>query len=312
MNTSEKSISTECYPCIFQQLLSLAKLMGMNEPQRKRLFADSMDYLLETEGRGLMVQHLVRRATNTVLEMCGRSKDHDPYADIKARSNELALQHRPVFLEKIAASPSPLEEALKLAAAGNIIDFGAKGHGDLDIEQELASIDQRGFGIYDYDEFSRRLSQAKSLLYLCDNAGEIVLDSMYIREIKKTFPSLQVTCAVRERPIINDAVLKDAEEVGLDRVAPVISSGSVYPGTILAETSDTFKDLFGSADLVVSKGQGNFETLLGTDTDKIFFILRIKCGMMADLAGTEKGNLVLMQNRGRERNRGSLEAAFQG
>ena len=127
---------------------------------------------------------------------------------------------------------------------------------------------------------------------------------MFVQEIKKAFPSLRITCAVRERPIINDAVLKDAVGVGLDAVAPVISSGSVYPGTILGETSDAFQELFESADLVISKGQGNFETLLGTDTDKIFFILRIKCGMMADLAGTEKGNLVLMQNRGREAGRG--------
>jgi uncharacterized protein with ATP-grasp and redox domains len=201
-----------------------------------------------------------------------------------------------MFQEKIAASPSPLEEAVKLAAAGNIIDFGAKGHGDLDIEQELASIDQRGFGIYDYDEFFGRLSRADNLLYLCDNAGEIVLDSMFIQEIQKAFPFLQITCAVRERPIINDAILRDAEDVGLDRVATVISSGSVYPGTILAETSDAFQELFENADLVISKGQGNFETLLGTDTDRIFFLLRIKCGMMAGLAGTEKGNLVLMQS----------------
>ena len=303
MNTNELRIFTECYPCIFQQLLSLAKLMNMNEAERKRLFADSMEYLLETEGRGVMVQHLVRRATDAVLAMCGKPEDHDPYAGIKARSNELALQYRPMFQEKIATSASPLEEAVKLAAAGNIIDFGAKGHGDLDIEEELASIDQRGFGIYDYEEFSNRLSRADTLLYLCDNAGEIVLDAMFIQEIQKTFPSLQITCAVRERPIINDVILKDAVEVGLDEVVPVISSGSVYPGTILAETSDAFQNLFESADLVISKGQGNFETLFETDTDRIFFILRVKCGMMADLAGTEKGNLVLMQSGGQGRDR---------
>lgn len=99
---------------------------------------------------------------------------------------------------------------------------------------------------------------------------------------------------MRERPIINDAVLNDALYVGLDRVATVISSGSIYPGTILDETSYEFRKLFDKSDLIISKGQGNFETLLDTATEKIFFILRIKCEMIARLSNTQRGDLVLM------------------
>ena len=197
----------------------------------------------------------------------------------------------------IKESSSPLETALKIAAAGNIIDFGAKNYAKLDIKKELSTIDQRGFGIYNYDQFYKHLSHASVLLYICDNAGEIVLDKIFIEEIKKAFPSLDIICALRERPIINDAVLEDAFDVGLDQVATLISSGSVYPGTILEETSSEFKKLFKTSDIIISKGQGNFETLLDEATEKIFFILRIKCEMMARLSNVQLDDLVLMQGK---------------
>ena len=294
MKAKNKHISTECYPCIFQQLVSIATLMKMDEAGKKGLLEKSMQYLLETHGNGIVVQHIIRKATDTVIDMMNKPSDFDPYKTIKTYSNDIALEHYQMFKTKIKESRSPLQTALKIAAAGNIIDFGAKNHVDLDIEKELGSIDQRGFGIYHYDEFYKRLSSASVLLYICDNSGEIVLDKIFIEEIKKAFPSLDITCAMRERPIINDAVLNDALYVGLDRVATVISSGSIYPGTILDETSYEFRKLFDKSDLIISKGQGNFETLLDTATGKIFFILRIKCEMIARLSNTQRGDLVLM------------------
>lgn len=294
MKAKNKHISTECYPCIFQQLVSIATLMKMDEAGKKSLLEKSMQYLLETHGNGIVVQHIIRKATDTVIDMMNKPSDFDPYKTIKTYSNDIALEHYQMFKTKIKESRSPLQTALKIAAAGNIIDFGAKNHVDLDIEKELGSIDQRGFGIYHYDEFYKRLSSASVLLYICDNSGEIVLDKIFIEEIKKAFPSLDITCAMRERPIINDAVLNDALYVGLDRVATVISSGSIYPGTILDETSYEFRKLFDKSDLIISKGQGNFETLLDTATEKIFFILRIKCEMIARLSNTQRGDLVLM------------------
>ncbi len=291
------TISTECYPCIFQQLLSIAKLMDLDETQKKTFFEKIMHYLLETHGEGIVVQHVIRKATDTVIEMKGKPKDFDPYSEIKAQSNKIASDFSPMFRKMIEESDHPLETALKISSAGNIIDYGAKGHADLDIEKELSSIDQREFGVYDFEKLYFYLSNAEILLYLCDNAGEIVLDKIFIEEIKKAFPSLKIICAVREKPIINDAVLKDALDIGLDKVAEVISSGSIYPGTILEETSSKFKHLYETSDIIISKGQGNFETLLEEAPKKLFFILRIKCEMMARLSDVKKGDLVLMQGK---------------
>ncbi|MBF0449741.1 MAG: DUF89 family protein [Candidatus Magnetomorum sp.] len=295
MKAKNKHISTECYPCIFQQLLSIATLMELNEADKKNFFEKLMQYLLETHGDGIVVQHVIRKATDTVINMMNKPDDFDPYRAIKTHSNTVALDYYQRFNTMIRASSSPLQTALKIAAAGNIIDFGAKNHADLDIEKELDSIDQRGFGIYDYDEFYKHLSTASVLLYICDNSGEIVLDKIFIEEIKKAFSSLDIICALREKPIINDAVLNDALDVGLDKVATVVSSGSVYPGTILEETSSEFRKLFETSDIIISKGQGNFETLLDAATRKMFFILRIKCTMMARLSNAQLGDLVLMQ-----------------
>jgi len=294
---TKNTISTECYPCIFQQLLSIATIMELDETEKKNFFEKLMQYLLETHGDGIVVQHVIRKATDTIIEMMNKPDDFDPYSTIKTQSNDIALDFSPMFKTMIRESSHPLQTALKIASAGNIIDFGAKNHANLDIKKELGSIDQRGFGIYDYEDFYKYLSTANVLLYICDNSGEIVLDKIFIEEIKMAFPSIDIICAVREKPIINDAVLNDALDVGLDQVAKVISSGSVYPGTILEETSSEFKKLFKTSDIIISKGQGNFETLLDESTEKMFFILRIKCEIMAKLSNAQVGDLVLMQGK---------------
>ncbi len=296
MEHLRKSISPECYPCIFQQVTSLSALMNLEGEQKRSLFELLMTELLETGGQGIVVQHIARKATDRLLDLLGKPHDYDPYAEHKQLSNDIAIAYLPKFKAKIEQSKAPLGVAVKLAAAGNIIDFGAKNYRELNINAELESIDERGFGIYDSDAFFAYLTRAKTLLYLCDNAGEIVLDKLFIEEIQKTFPPLKITCAVRHKPIINDALLADASYVGLDQIVPVISSGSVYPGTIISETSETFQRIFGEADMVISKGQGNFETLYDKADPRIFFILRIKCHMISQLAKTEQGNLVLMQN----------------
>ncbi len=295
MSNNKRSIPAECYPCLFEQLLSLTKITGMEPDASKLLFAHSMRQLLQSNGEGIVVQQVIRSATDEAIALSGREAGFDPYRELKQRSNDVALAFADEFRARILDSASPLEEAVRVAAAGNIIDFGAKQHGSLDVEHEVRTIGERRFGRFDFEAFSSRLSAASRLLYICDNAGEIVFDRLFIEAIRREYPKLDITCAVRERPVINDAVLADARYAGLDAVAHVISSGSVYPGTLLDEVSEEFRRLFDQADLIVSKGQGNFETLLDEADERLFFILRIKCDQMSKLSGIAKGELVLMQ-----------------
>ena len=277
------------------QARSAIAFAGLSGVSADRILEEAAMVLSEAEREEVLVQHIVRRVTDAIIRESGKPENFDIYEKIKERSNRLALEHTVFLRETISSSGSPLETGLKAAVSGNIIDFGAKDHRNLDLEKEIAALLETSFGRYDFPSFQEKLSKAESLLYICDNCGEIVFDALFMEQLKKHYPSLEITAAFREKPIINDATLKDAEISGMKQWARCISSGSVYPGTILSETTAEFQDIFESADLILSKGQGNFETLLPEADDRLFFLLRIKCEYMASLSGVEKDKLVLIQ-----------------
>lgn len=294
-NNHITGIAQECHPCVLNQARSATRIAQLTETQTERVLAIAQASIEEAKTNPLLVQHIVRRVADAVAQERGEPRYFDIYAEVKEKSNSLSMAYAKEFQSKIETSASPLETGLQIAAAGNIIDFGAKYHGDLDLNKELQALHETSFSHYDIEPFKDTLASASTLLYLCDNCGEIVFDMLFIRELQREYPNLQITAAVRDKPIINDATLTDAQEIGLDRLVPTISSGSIYPGTILPETTDAFQELFHSADMILSKGQGNFETLLPLADKRLFFLLRIKCEYMASLANVEKDNLVLMQ-----------------
>ncbi len=288
-------IASDCYSCVINQARSTARFAELNEEQTKRVIAVAKIGLEESKRTPLLVQHIIRRVADTVNQERGESHDFDIYAEVKEKSNTLSLAYAEEFQKKIDASESPLETGLQIAAAGNIIDFGAINQGSIDLSKELQSLSKTPFARYDLEPFIRALDEASTLLYICDNSGEIVFDMLLIKELQREYPDLQIVAALRDKPIINDATLEDAKAVGLDHLVTAISSGSVYPGTILSETTEEFQKLFASTDVILSKGQGNFETLIPLADKRLFFLLRIKCEYMAALAKVKKDHLVLFQ-----------------
>ncbi|MBE9478688.1 MAG: DUF89 family protein, partial [Chloroflexi bacterium] len=288
-------IASDCYSCVLNQARSAARFGELNDEQTKRVIAVAKAGLEKSKTTPLLVQHIIRRVADTVIQERGEPQDFDIYADVKEKSNILSLAYAERFQKKIDGSESPFETGLQIAAAGNIIDFGAINQGPFDLTKELQSLNKIPFAHYDIEPFKRALDDASTLLYICDNSGEIVFDMLFIKELQRECPNLQIVAALRDKPIINDATLEDAKAVGLDRLVTTISSGSVYPGTILPETTEEFQKLFTSADVILSKGQGNFETLLPIADKRLFFLLRIKCEYMAALSKVSKDNLVLIQ-----------------
>lgn len=301
MMTSEEnkkrftSIASDCYSCVINQARSAARFGELNAEQTRRVITVAKAGLEKSKSTPLLVQHIIRNVADAVIQERGESLDFDIYSGVKERSNTLSLAYAENFQKEIDASASPLETGLQIAAAGNIIDFGAVNQGSIDLIKELQSLKKIPFARYDIEPFIKGLDYASTLLYICDNCGEIVFDMLFIKELLREYPNLQIVAALRDKPIINDATLEDAKAVGLDRLVTTISSGSVYPGTILPETTEEFQKLFVSADVILSKGQGNFETLLPLADERLFFLLRIKCEYMAALAKVSKDNLVLMQ-----------------
>lgn len=289
-------IASDCYSCIIGQSRSAARFAELSEEQTNRVIAVAEKWLKASRTTPLLPQHIIRYVADAIIQERGEPHNFDIYKAVKDKSNVLSMSYADSFQKKIDDSELPFETGLKIAAAGNIIDFSIeKYHDSINLEKELQSLDKIPFAIYDIDPFKRALMKASTLLYVCDNCGEIVFDMLFIKETQRGYPNLHIVTALRDKPILNDATLDDAKTVGLDRFVKVISSGSIYPGTIYPETTEEFQKLFSAADVILVKGQGNFETLLPLADKRLFFLLRIKCGYMAALSKVQIDNLVLMQ-----------------
>lgn len=230
-----------------------------------------------------------QRIQRLIREETGQS---DPYRSLKDRMNRMALDLLPAMSVAARRHRNPREAAVRMAIAGNLLDAGSKNR--LAPEDLPAHLD----GIWDMPlvgsvaALFRAADRARRILYLADNAGEIVFDRLLVEAL----PRGRVTVVVRGAPVINDATRPDAEVAGISRIAPVIDNGSDAPGTVIEECSEEFRSRFDRADLIVAKGQGNYETLSHTHKN-VFFLLTVKCPKIADVIGAPVGALVVKDSR---------------
>ena len=186
---------------------------------------------------------------------------------------------------------------MKTAVVGNIIDFAARHKfTKLDILERLKSYEDIVFSKDSSQKLLKNLSAAETLFYIGDNCGEIVLDKLFIEQIKKKNPDIKVTFGVRGNPIINDVTIEDAIEVNMQEFATVISSGMQVPGTIIAKTNQEFQKHFYESDVVIAKGQGNYESLSDTKRDNFYLTLMAKCDYVAKTIGCNTMNYVVIEN----------------
>jgi uncharacterized protein with ATP-grasp and redox domains len=228
---------------------------------------------------GQRIHKLLREATG----------NPDPYRALKRHSNNLALGLYPELKQRVRAAADPFAMAVRMAVAGNVVDFGCRN--ELGDDEVLQAIDDAMDGLIDEVAVAglrRAVDEARDILYLADNAGEIVLDRLLIEEM----PTDRVTLVVRGSPVINDATREDAEVAGLNDLVAVMDNGSDVPGTILEACLPSFRSRFEECDLVIAKGQGNYETLSGSD-QRIYFLFKVKCPVIARDAGSELDQLVV-------------------
>jgi len=219
----------------------------------------------------------------------------DPYYDLREKSDEIAIQFLPK-IEKILKNDNSLKNYLKAAIAGNVLDFGALGL-ESDIEGLVMSTVEKALVIDHSPQLEEELEKGKNVLYLADNVGEIVFDKLLIRKLQEY--GVEVTVALKKDPILNDACMKEALEVGLDEVARLISTGTDSIGVVYQDLSKDFKQEFKDADIVIAKGLGNYEGLGEMDLENkpVFCLLNVKCQPIARDIGAELGgNVVLKLN----------------
>ncbi len=273
----------ECIPCFINQTLRVLK--GKDKAHHEKVLKDVLHLLGDTDFADSPPE-----ISRSVLDIFERYYgEFDSYADIKKNSNLYIMGLYDDLFKMVSNSSDPFDTAMRLAMAGNVIDFGANHtftnktiHDD--IEKVLSAKDITS------ELLKYEVQKAEKILYIGDNAGEIVFDKLFLSQ----FPKDKVTFSVRGKPILNDVLMEDAQMVGLADMMKVVSNGSGLPGTLLSSCSSEFRDIFDEADLIISKGQGNYETLSEVDKN-IFFLLKIKCPVIARDLGCELNSFLVRQ-----------------
>jgi len=273
----------DCYPCFLRQALAAAQLVEANEGQQKAVLNRVLDLLKQVDLAstppeiGDRVHRIVREEVENT----------DPYRAIKEISTRWALALYPRLKALLAQADDPLEMAVRMSIAGNIIDFGpTQGY---DLWSTVERVATQPFAIDDRAAFQESLGKVDQVFYLADNAGETVFDRLLIETL-----SVPVVYAVKGSPVLNDATREDAEAARLDQVATIVDNGANAMGTVLSRCSADFGRLYDEAEMVIAKGQANYETL-SDGGPKVFFLLQVKCPIIARDAGVPVGSIVLKQ-----------------
>jgi len=274
------------YRCFFCLVKSFEKLLEKESisVQAKNRFTMDMINLYKTNQEKTGSPEFAR---NLHWILKGYTNNPDPYKAEKRKSNIQALKMLPEMGDILRQSKDPFITALKLAIAGNVIDYAASQN--FNLENTISKSLKSGFAIDHSEQLRRAVNKADSILYLGDNAGEIVFDKLFIQ----TLNHKKIIYAVRGMPVINDATMEDADYIGMKDVAKVISNGYDAPSTILDKSSDEFRSYFYSASLIIAKGQGNLEGLVDFNDKRIFFLLMVKCNVMAEFLNVEKDSFAV-------------------
>ncbi|MFH1940803.1 MAG: ARMT1-like domain-containing protein [bacterium] len=273
----------ECLSCLFKQALNTVRLATSNRALHRKVLDRTADWIKKADltDSPASVSTAVYRIVSEVTGV------QDPYKEIKRQTNLEALRMLPGLKKTVEKAEDSLDAALHLAVAGNIIDLGI-GHA-YDMQKDVLEILNTSFAINDTPSFKKELKPGRKLLYIGDNAGEIVFDRILIEELLQR--SLEILFVVKSDPIINDALMEDARIAGIADLVPVIQSGTDDIGVNLDRSSREFKEAFEGTDLILAKGHGNFESC-DEMHGNFYFLLKTKCDVVASALKVNTGDIV--------------------
>lgn len=280
-------LNLDCIPCFQRQALQAVRFISDSEELHEKVLRKVMKTLLKSNW-DLTPPELAHVVHSIVRNVTGGT---DPYREVKKESNDSVLKMYPTLREKIEKSEDPLQTSIRLAIAGNIIDFGPSHK--FNLEKTIEEVLEKKFAFDDYPILKEHLDKVNTLLYFVDNAGEIVLDKLFVETILKKKKLEKIRFVVKGGPIINDATLEDAMGVGLGSLPNVefLLLGNGDKGTGPERNSETVKEWIKDHDLVISKGQGNYEGL--SEHKGVFFLLMAKCPVIASDLGVKVGDVIL-------------------
>jgi uncharacterized protein with ATP-grasp and redox domains len=281
------SIYPDCIPCILNQSLYAARTAKINDEKTQMEIMKHVIRELNNIDNFETAPEFSVKIHNIVKAFSGID---NPYEEIKVRNLKRALKFIPYLQTYINSSDDKLEQAVRAAILGNVIDLGANR--DFNLEYEINRISSNNIVLKDYLSFKEEVYKAEYILYIGDNAEEAVFDKLLIEQLKPK----KIIFAVRDNNILNDITIEFAKKIELDKLAEVISSGSKIAGTNLKETNKVFNEIFLNAPVVIAKGQGNYETLLHEDRP-IFFMFKVKCDVISKICGYPIGTSMLFYKK---------------
>ncbi|MBN2411355.1 DUF89 family protein [candidate division KSB1 bacterium] len=248
------------------------------EPAMRQLlqYLAKADYRQSPAALGGEMHRLIRGILN----------NPDPYKDVKIKYNKKMIEQYPQFKKMVTTAAEPFNAAMRLAIAGNVIDFGPQNR--LDIMNTINKVIHAPLKIDDSGQLKKDIESAKTILYIGDNCGEIVLDKLFVETINHP----NIYFAVRKSPVINDATPEDARMIGLDKMVHLLTTGDDSPGAVWETASDEFKTIFQKADVIIAKGQGNLEGLMGV-RQNIYYLLVVKCEIIGQQIGAQTGDYIV-------------------
>lgn len=278
----------DCIPCFLRQSLEASRMATDDETVQEIVLKKVMKYLQKASFDNSPPE--LSREVHAIIRNVTKSKD--PYRKVKIESNKMVKKKYHKLEQMISSSKNPLLMAVKLSIVGNVIDFGTSNR--FSLEEAINAASNKHFVDEDYQKFKDKLNKSKTVLYLADNAGEIFFDKLLLGKL--FYMGKKLTYVIKANPIINDATIEDARFAEIDKIATILEgdAGQPYscPGMVLRYASKELLNYLKSSDMVISKGQGNYESLSLIDRD-IFFLLMVKCPLVARDINTELAELVL-------------------
>lgn len=284
-------IQEKCIPCIVNQTIKVADMVGLQE--KNDLLRSVFSYLSKVDYTSSSTPELIGEIFALLKDETG---NQDPYKETRARYNKMFLEQLPALEQKITEADNPFLESVKYAIIGNIIDFNPIHDLSVsDVRDYFEKLKKESLALDDSALLIQEIQNADTLLYLGDNCGEICLDKILIKRIKEINPACHIFFATRGTNVVNDSIEEDAYAVGIDAYADIISNGDGSLGTVLHRTSEAFQDIYRKADIIIAKGQANYECL-SEEPKNVFFLLMTKCRVIADDIGIPEMKMICMKN----------------